>query len=103
MMNKLALLIACAPMLAMAQDSMNHVTALAAGGGRFVFGQISSQRQDQYMLDTQTGRLWTTVCLKQEAMGRCSSVALQPVPYGDVNGNPVSYLPSVAPNGRAQP
>lgn len=31
---------------------------LASPGGRFVFGQISVMRKDQYLLDTATGRLW---------------------------------------------
>jgi hypothetical protein len=31
---------------------------LSAGSGRFVFGQISSYRRDQFMLDTYTGRIW---------------------------------------------
>ena len=34
---------------------------LSSQGGRFVFGQISDYRADQYMLDTQTGRLWQVV------------------------------------------
>lgn len=32
---------------------------LSAPGGRYVFGQISTFRRDQYLLDTQTGRVWT--------------------------------------------
>lgn len=31
---------------------------LSCPGGRFVFGQISSDSKDQFMLDTITGRLW---------------------------------------------
>jgi opacity protein-like surface antigen len=31
------------------------------GNGRYVFGQISDYRSDQYMLDTQTGKLWRVV------------------------------------------
>ena len=31
---------------------------LASPNGRFVFGQVSDFRSDQYMLDTQTGQLW---------------------------------------------
>ena len=100
MRTQLALLLIFVPVVASAQESANHVTALSSGSGRFAFGQISSQRQDQYMLDTQTGRLWTTVCLKSEGLGRCSSIALQPVPYGDNSGNPVSYLPPPSTPGR---
>jgi|GEM_PF-2072038 len=32
--------------------------SLSCPGGRFVFGQISDSRKDQFMLDTHTGRLW---------------------------------------------
>jgi len=34
---------------------------LGSGNGRYVFGQINNARRDQYMLDTQTGRLWQIV------------------------------------------
>ena len=31
---------------------------LISQNGRFVFGQISGSSKDQFMLDTQTGRIW---------------------------------------------
>jgi hypothetical protein len=31
---------------------------LSSEDGRFVFGQISASSKDQFMLDTQTGRIW---------------------------------------------
>ena len=31
---------------------------LSSQNGRFVFGQISASSKDQFMLDTQTGRIW---------------------------------------------
>jgi hypothetical protein len=31
---------------------------LSSQNGRFVFGQISGSSKDQFMLDTQTGRVW---------------------------------------------
>lgn len=34
---------------------------LTAPGGRFVLGQISEFPADQYLLDTQTGRVWRIV------------------------------------------
>lgn len=40
----------------------NRGGVLAAPGGRFVFGQISELGRHQYMLDTQTGRLWKLAC-----------------------------------------
>jgi len=36
----------------------NDGQVLQTNGGRFVFGQINGIRGDQYMLDSQTGRLW---------------------------------------------
>lgn len=50
----LLLLVLCSS--ATAQE--HRPTVLSAPGGRFVFGQISNMRKDQYMLDTATGRLW---------------------------------------------
>jgi hypothetical protein len=38
------------------QDPQKQI--LSSSGGRFVFGQISDSSKDQFMLDTQTGRLW---------------------------------------------
>ena len=49
-------------------------TVLAAPSGRFVFGQMGGSGEDQYMLDTQTGRLW-----KLESPG--GSLTLVPVSY----------------------
>jgi hypothetical protein len=34
---------------------------LATEGGRYVLGQISDARRDQYLLDTKTGRLWEVI------------------------------------------
>lgn len=51
---------------------------LGVDGGRFVFGQISEYRSDQYMLDTQTGRLWRIVMMPD------STTALQPIIYSDI-------------------
>jgi hypothetical protein len=48
---------------------------LSGPAGRYVFGQISEYRCDQYMLDTKTGRLWQVV------MNSDSIACLQPVNY----------------------
>jgi hypothetical protein len=40
-----------------AQESRS-IGVLQNSGGRFVFGQVSLMRSDQYLLDTQTGRMW---------------------------------------------
>ncbi|SHN18851.1 hypothetical protein SAMN02787076_03927 [Rhizobacter sp. OV335] len=53
---------------------------LAAEGGRFVFGQISDYRADQFLLDTKTGRLWQIV-LAPGQNGDSPSKRLQIVPF----------------------
>jgi len=64
---------------------------LSSENGRFVFGQISDFRSDQYMLDTKTGRLWTIVLKKAknpdgtDAPGEGFRV-LDAVPYANING-----------------
>jgi len=64
---------------------------LSSSGGRFVFGQISDFRRDQYMLDTQTGRLWQIAMRKPtnpdgtESSGDEFAI-LQPIPYSDFDG-----------------
>lgn len=47
----------------------------ADGSGRFVMGQISDFRADQFLLDTKTGRLWQIV------NGTEGGRVLQQVPY----------------------
>lgn len=49
---------------------------LAAANGRYVFGQISPLRADQFMLDTQTGRLWQLM-----TVGTNTEVQLFPIKY----------------------
>ena len=64
---------------------------LSSPNGRYVFGQISDFRRDQYMLDTQTGRLWQIVLRKaknpdgSDAPGDGFQV-LDVVPYTDIDG-----------------
>ena len=53
---------------------------LASPSGRYQFGQISEYRRDQYVFDTQTGRLW------QIAMSPDSLLVLQPIPYRSPDG-----------------
>ena len=63
----------CIPTGLSAQQVDNKV--LGTSQGRYVFGQISDMRRDQYMLDTETGRLWVLVVDKEERL------KLQPIPY----------------------
>ena len=56
----------------------SHPTA--EGSGRFVFGQVSDFRADQYLLDTKTGRLWQIV------LAPGGGNILQPVPVVSDDG-----------------
>lgn len=66
---------------------------LSSSGGRFVFGQISDFRRDQFMLDTQTGRLWQITVRTPPKNADGTQPAgegiklLDPVPYADGQGN----------------
>ena len=68
---------------------------LGCAGGRFVFGQISDSSKDQYMLDTQTGRLWR--------IGESSDVGthLRVIPYKDDQGK-ISPYPGEVPEPSAK-
>lgn len=70
-----------------------HPTTLSAASGRYVFGQINGMARDQYMLDTQTGRLWQMTCVKTDESdsSRCRMLVLQAVPYDSDAG--VSDIP----------
>lgn len=45
-------------------------SVLSATGGRFVYGQVSAFGRDQFMLDTQDGRLWRIVCIVERGLLR---------------------------------
>lgn len=56
--------------------------SLTAENGRYVYGQISELRRDQYMLDTKTGRLWNlNVIVKGIGEDRKESYVLSPILY----------------------
>ena len=65
-------------------------SVLSAPGGRFVFGQVSDAARHQYLLDTQTGRLWSIKCIVEDASSadalkspRCLYQRLDPVFFDD--------------------
>jgi len=66
---------------------------LSSPGGRFVFGQISEFRRDQFMLDTLTGRLWVkTIRTPPKNVDGTQPEGdgiefLDPVPYADGQGS----------------
>lgn len=77
---------------ALAQQPQNKT--LASPNGRYVFGQISDYRRDQYMLDTATGKLWKIVCVSDNASKSpddCSA-RLVIIPYEKLDGS-ISLLP----------
>jgi len=60
---------------------------LSAENGRFVFGQISEFRRDQYMLDTKTGRLWVkSVANIGEGEKKQEVFLLEPILYQNPDG-----------------
>jgi hypothetical protein len=79
--------------------SAGHVNVLSATGGRYVFGQISDSRRDQYMLDTQTGRLWVQTCIasSKEDPKQCAQTGLVPVSFTDGKGDLAGFAPATAP------
>lgn len=97
MKKLLAILASSLLATAYAADVQNPSSVLSASGGRYVFGQISQYRRDQYMLDTQTGRLWVSVCLKGgDQVTGCEVLALQPIAYQNDSFDGYSVLPPLA-------
>lgn len=68
--------------VAEALDAKHHRNkVLANANGRYVFGQVSEFRRDQYLLDTQTGRLWVIVADKE------NNSKLQPIAFVQIWGD----------------
>ena len=60
---------------------------LASENGRYVFGQISELHADQFVIDTQTGRVWQKVVSTIEKNGQEVEVEVfQSVPYAGPDG-----------------
>lgn len=70
------------------QVDTSPCSVLASAGQRYVFGQVSAFRRDQYLLDTKTGRLWQVVQAED------GSARLQSVPYTILNGKMTLAAPS---------
>ena len=68
------------------QESQKAV--LSSMHGRYVFGQISDSGQDQFMLDTATGRLWRLT--KRSDIGVCLSTVLYRSAEGECSALPES-------------
>lgn len=48
----------------------------ATWGGRFQLIQLSEFRRDQFLLDTDTGRMWGIACTKDGKNGQCEMQSL---------------------------
>jgi uncharacterized protein (UPF0297 family) len=59
---------------------------LSSPEGRYIFGQISDFRSDQFLLDTKTGRLWQIVKNEKDR------TLLQPVGFLQILGDE-AYIP----------
>lgn len=94
-MKKVVLMAACLlSVSAWGQSEPKAGGVLSSANGRYVFGQVSQARRDQYMLDTQTGRLWQMVqsTYKREDGSQGTFESLQAVPYDQISG-PLSFPP----------
>lgn len=77
----------------------NKGTILSSESGRYVFGQISELRRDQYLLDTKTGRLWV-VTAQTDKDGNVEGSYLQPVPFWTGIDNKGAYQYGISPEGK---
>lgn len=55
-----------------------------SSGGRFQIVQISDYRRDQYLIDTETGNIWSMVCASG-AVDNCSYAAFTKIDVEGVN------------------
>ncbi len=60
MKNTIVICLILLPIYSFAQKKQN----VGSTGGRFQIVQISDFRRDQFLIDTNTGRLWTQTCAK---------------------------------------
>ena len=67
----------------------SHQAILSTSQGRFAFGQVSESREDKFMLDTVTGRLWRLT--KRTDVGLCLTV----IPYYSEDGKCSSLPPKI--------
>lgn len=72
-------------------------SVLSTQGGRYVFGQISEYRRDQYLLDSQSGRVWQVICVAKDKddSKQCNLTALSPMYFTDTKGDLSGVTPPV--------
>lgn len=67
-----------------AQSKKNKENILSSENGRYVFGQVSEYRADQFLLDTKTGRLWQ---IKLVDSASTNIKVLEQIPFILLNGS----------------
>lgn len=83
---------------AQAEDSMPS-GVLAAPGGRYVFGQVNQFAKYQFLLDTQTGRMWSVIkyCADVAKPETCEDAVLKPLLFESANRESTSVTPIQEP------
>ncbi len=81
---------------AFSDENKTKKAVLSSPNGRYVLGQISDMRRDQFLLDTQTGRVWAVSIQKLPTPdGRLPTdddpgyTVLDPVPFANGKGEDV--------------
>lgn len=62
------------------EANSSNAKVLGTDTGRYVFGQISDFRSDQFLMDTETGRLWRLVVDEKD------NPKMEPVPIMQIRG-----------------
>lgn len=68
---------------------------LSSQNGRFVMGQIGEYASSQYLIDTQTGRVWEVVNMT-DGKGNTTGSALRQVKFVTADGTPWGVEPPPA-------
>jgi hypothetical protein len=80
-MKRLILTLALFTLPVLAADSPEHGGIMGVSGGRYVYGQLGDNFAINFMLDTQTGRLWRSQIDKERGL------VLVPVTYTLADGS----------------
>jgi hypothetical protein len=80
-MKRLILILALFTLPVLAADSPEHGGVMGVSGGRYVYGQLGDNFTINFMLDTQTGRLWKSQVDKDRGF------VLVPVTYTLADGS----------------
>jgi len=68
-------------------DQQVYAQANGAAQGRYVFKQLGNSRVDQFMVDTETGRLWQIKTTEFDELGMRKTTVLSPTYYLLLDGS----------------